>query len=135
MISGIDHVALITANMKATVHFYRDLLGLPLILKASSPNIKHYNFRCGENVVAFFQYLDKEPAPHPPRPHTPGPHAPHGADHLALRIENESDFNQMVNRLEDAAIELRGPIDHGTAMSVYFLDNNGIALELTVPKG
>ena len=38
-------------------------------------------------------------------------------------------------RLEEAGLEVVGPIDHGIFDSIYFFDPNGHRLELTVNKG
>ena len=55
---GINHLALVTGDMDATVTFYRDILGMPLVgaLGIEHPPMRHYFFEVGPgNTIAFFE--------------------------------------------------------------------------------
>ncbi|HVA44062.1 MAG TPA: VOC family protein, partial [Acidimicrobiales bacterium] len=54
---GINHLALVTPDMDATVRFYHGVLGARLVADLAGPSFRHYFFEFGEaNTVAFFEY-------------------------------------------------------------------------------
>ena len=57
--SGINHLALITNDMDATVRFYHGVLGARLAATVGTPEFRHYFFDFGPHcTVAFFEYAD-----------------------------------------------------------------------------
>ena len=58
---GINHLALVTADMDATVRFYVGVLGARLVATIGTPHFRHYFFEFGTgNTVAFFEYAGVE---------------------------------------------------------------------------
>ena len=58
---GINHLALVTSDMDATVRFYHGVLGARLVTTIGTPTFRHYFFEFGaQNTVAFFEYADVE---------------------------------------------------------------------------
>src|SRR5215213_9363658 len=56
---GINHLALVTTDMDATVRFYHGVLGAELVATIGTPSFRHYFFSFGEQcTVAFFEYAD-----------------------------------------------------------------------------
>ena len=56
---GINHLALITTDMDATVRFYHGVLGAPLVATLAASEFRHYFFEFGPQcTVAFFEYFD-----------------------------------------------------------------------------
>ena len=54
---GINHLALVTNDMDATVRFYHGTLGARLVATIGTPDFRHYFFEFGpQNTVAFFEY-------------------------------------------------------------------------------
>src|SRR5947209_20558342 len=54
---GVNHLALITNDMDATVRFYDGVLGMRLVAHLGNEHFRHYFFECGpENTIAFFEY-------------------------------------------------------------------------------
>ena len=128
--TGVNHLAFITRDLQATIRFYRDLLGLPLVIAMGERSSKHYFFQLTEHdVVAFFAWEEATPIA-PKRPGVPTS-SPRGFDHLALGVRSKADLLVLTDRLEAAGIPFEGPIDHGLGWSVYFKDPNNIDLELT----
>lgn len=132
---GVDHLALVTADMAATVAFYTLVLGLPLVHARRVPfaadrgqppydNLRHYFFDMGnDTLLAFFEYPTDAPAGNRD--------ALGGMQHLAFHA-NRSTFKDMMSRLEAHAVEYAGPIFLGDRFtSIYFYDPNGIRLEIT----
>jgi catechol 2,3-dioxygenase-like lactoylglutathione lyase family enzyme len=128
MFTGIHHLALITADLDGTVRFYRDLLGCPLVLAAAEDGFKHYGFQLTPvDNIAFFAYDDAQPT-RSKRAGVPASDG-RGLDHVALGVEEEAELLALRSRLIEAGVEVSGPTEHFGHHSIYFHDNNGIALE------
>jgi catechol 2,3-dioxygenase-like lactoylglutathione lyase family enzyme len=127
--SGINHLALITADMDATVRFYHGVLGARLAATVGTPEFRHYFFEFGPGcTVAFFEYANVTLEPFAKPAGVPDPRATQ-FDHLALNLPDENALHDLRRRLTDAGCEVTDIIDHGSVRSVYFTDPNGIALE------
>jgi catechol 2,3-dioxygenase-like lactoylglutathione lyase family enzyme len=126
---GINHLALITTDMDATVRFYHGVLGARLVSTIATPDFRHYFFEFGPHcTVAFFEYTHTTTEPFVKHAGVPDPRAPH-FDHLALNLPNERALHQLRQRLTSANWDVTDIVDHGSVRSVYFTDPNGIALE------
>ena len=135
-IRALHHTAFRCFDAEQTRAFYEDVLGLPLaaaLVIDEAPGTgrpfkyMHLFFRMADdNFVAFFDLPD-DPKPDHYK-------AIHGFDlHFAFRVEGEAEMMAYKRRLEDAAVDVRGPIDHHFVRSIYFLDPNGIQVEVTTP--
>ena len=125
--AGVNHLALVTPDMDATVRFYAGVLGMPLVTTLMAGPMRHYFFEIApQNTVAFFEIPDAEtfqkgsgsPAPHPVQ-----------LDHISFNVPDEEALETLSNRLTTAGSEVTEVVDHGVLRSVYFTDPNGIALE------
>ncbi|MDH4248667.1 MAG: VOC family protein [Deltaproteobacteria bacterium] len=129
MFTGVHHLAFITHDLEATIRFYRDLLGFPLVAGMGSPSFKHYFFKVTEkDQIAFFAYDQAQPMEK--KFHGVPTDLPLGFDHVAIGVESKSDLFNMKDRLEAGGITVMGPVDHGIGWSIYFFDPSGIPLEL-----
>jgi catechol 2,3-dioxygenase-like lactoylglutathione lyase family enzyme len=126
---GINHLALITTDMDATVRFYHGVLGARLVAHLGNEHFRHYFFEFGpEQTVAFFEYQGvslrklEKPAG-----------VPHELaiqfDHLSFNVPDEEALHGLRDRLKAAGCEVTDVVDHGFIHSIYFTDPNGIALE------
>ena len=124
---GVNHLALVTPDMDATVRFYAGVLGMPLVMTLMAGPMRHYFFEISpHNTVAFFEIADAEtfdkgagsPAPYPVQ-----------FDHLSFDVPDETALETLRSRLIAAGSEVTEIVDHGTMKSVYLTDPNGIALE------
>jgi catechol 2,3-dioxygenase-like lactoylglutathione lyase family enzyme len=126
---GINHLALITADMDATVRFYHGTLGARLVATIGTDTFRHYFFDFGPNcTVAFFEYIGSPAQPFAKPAGVPDSRAPQ-FDHLSLNLPDEESLNRLQRRLKAADCEVTDIVDHGFIRSVYFSDPNGIALE------
>ncbi len=126
---GINHLALVTADMDATVRFYHGTLGARLVATIGTESFRHYFFGFGSQcTVAFFEHEGVELEPFAKAAGIPHPRAPH-FDHLALNVPDEEALLDLRRRLKHADCEVTDVIDHGIVRSIYFSDPNGIALE------
>jgi catechol 2,3-dioxygenase-like lactoylglutathione lyase family enzyme len=125
---GVHHLALVTADLDATVRFYCGLLGMRLLLTRRAPNGDPHLFidAGGGATLHFWQTADAEifrrPLGH--RGYVPG-----AMQHLSLRLPDEAAVRQLRARLEGAGIEVSDIIDQRPVRLFFFLDNNGIPLE------
>jgi catechol 2,3-dioxygenase-like lactoylglutathione lyase family enzyme len=125
--SGINHLALITADMDATVRFYHGVLGARLAATVGTPEFRHYFFEFGPHcTVAFFEYADLSIEPFSKPAGVPDPRATQ-FDHLALNLPDESALHGLRRRLAEADCEVTDIVEHNSVHSVYFTDPNGIA--------
>ena len=86
---GINHLALVTGDMDATVRFYHGVLGARLVATIGTPDFRHYFFDFGDqNTVAFFEYRDKQVASFTKPAGIPDPRAPQ-FDHLSFNLPDE----------------------------------------------
>jgi catechol 2,3-dioxygenase-like lactoylglutathione lyase family enzyme len=127
---GINHLALITNDMDATVRFYHGVLGARLVADLASPgHFRHYFFELGpENTVAFFEYTNHPVEAYAKPAGVPDPRAIQ-FDHVSFNLPDETALLALRSRLKAAGSEVTDVVDHGFMRSVYFTDPNGIALE------
>ena len=136
---GVHHLALCTDDMKATVDFYVDVLGMPLVHAMKVPPglgtgtqnrgnppyeaIRHYFFDMGnDSLVAFFE-IPKGAEPRGNR------NAIGAMQHCAFVVTPQR-FRDIEERVRRAGVEYIGPIPQLPGLvGIYFIDPNGIRLE------
>jgi catechol 2,3-dioxygenase-like lactoylglutathione lyase family enzyme len=135
----VHHLALNTEDMKTTLDFYVNVVGMPLAHAMKVPaglgtgpgnrgnppyeEIRHYFFDMGnDSLLAFFE-IPKGAEPRAKRD------AIGGMQHVAFAVTPRQ-FEALQGRLRAAGVPADGPIDILPGLvSVYFYDPNGIRLE------
>jgi catechol 2,3-dioxygenase-like lactoylglutathione lyase family enzyme len=135
----VHHLALNTEDMKATLDFYVNVVGMPLVHAMKVPpglgtgpgnrgnppyeEIRHYFFDMGnDSLLAFFEI----PPGKEPRAKRDGIG---GMQHVAFAV-TPVQFAALQKRLRRAGVAIDGPLDVLPGLkSVYFFDPNGIRLE------
>ncbi|HEX6394613.1 MAG TPA: VOC family protein [Acidimicrobiales bacterium] len=126
---GINHLALITTDMDATVRFYHGVLGARLVAHLGTPAFRHYFFEMGtQNTIAFFEYNNVELTPFAKPAGVPDKRAVQ-FDHVSFNLPDEQALLSLRSRLKAAGCEVTDVVDHSMIRSIYFTDPNGIALE------
>jgi catechol 2,3-dioxygenase-like lactoylglutathione lyase family enzyme len=126
---GINHLALVTNDMDATVRFYHGVLGARLVADLAAPGFRHYFFEIGpQNTIAFFEYTGHPVEEFAKPAGMPDPRAIQ-FDHVSFNLPDEAALSALQRRLKAAGSEVTDIVDHGFIHSVYFTDPNGIALE------
>lgn len=150
-IRGVNHLALVCKDMARTVHFYRDILGMPLTKTIDLPGDmgQHFFFDIGNgDSLAFFWFPEAKEA-------VPGVSAPvnlpgqgslasaHGSmNHIAFDVAPEK-FDEYYERLKAKGIAVSAISNHDNSprqisptvtddvfvRSVYFFDPDGALLE------
>ncbi|MFN2517606.1 MAG: VOC family protein [Jatrophihabitantaceae bacterium] len=121
---GVHHAAFICQDVEATIRFYQEFLGFPLVELVENRDYagsSHFFFDIGNsNLLGFFDFPGHR---HPPFTETVG-----ALQHLALSVSREH-FDAAKAKLDEAGIDYLGP-DRGAHDSLYFRDPNGLGLEL-----
>jgi catechol 2,3-dioxygenase-like lactoylglutathione lyase family enzyme len=126
---GVNHLALVTADMDATVRFWHGVIGARLVATIATDTFRHYFFEVGAgSTIAFFEYRD-QPLDRYAKPAGVPDRRASQFDHLSLDLADEDALLRLRNRLEDHGSEVTEVVDHSVMRSIYFTDPNGIALE------
>lgn len=147
LVSGVDHAAYPTFDPAATVRFYRDVLGFPVVHSICAagwggeghPDFIHFFFDigCGDRL-AFFYYFG---LPKPDFAQGVGDaHArfPDGTPswfvrsrHVALHVNSSEHLMEYRRRLDSSEWQVEMQIQHEVIESIYTHDPNGYLVEIT----
>jgi len=122
---GVDHLALISSNLDATIEFYTEVIGMQLtriVQNRDEPTSTHIFLDMGGgNQLAFFDFPE-----HGPSRTVRGVGSMH---HVALKGE-PAQMRAIIATLDDRHIpySLHGSAESG---SVYIRDPDGILIEVT----
>jgi catechol 2,3-dioxygenase-like lactoylglutathione lyase family enzyme len=129
--TGVNHLAMVTGDMDATIRFWRDLLGMRLVAGLGKPGFRHYFFQLSEtDLVAFFEWPEIQPMPE--KDHGEPVVGPFIFDHVAFGVETEEELWELKDKLEAGGFDVSDVIDHGFIHSIYSFDPNGIPIEFSV---
>ena len=148
-VRGVDHVAFPTFEPAATVRFYRDVLGFPVVHSVCAagwgpedhPDFIHFFFDIGNgDRIAFFYYFGTDRSVAGPAGATGDDYARFGADvpeffvnsrHLAIHVDGEEDLLEYRRRLDASEWPVFMQVRHETIESIYTHDPNGYMFEIT----
>jgi len=128
--TGTDHVTIWGSNAENVLSFYRDLLGMRLVLRQPNlddPSQTHLFLDTGDGrILTFFVNDDRPSHSGPQRVGTGAVH------HIAFRVAPER-FAEVGEALEEDG---RGHslFDRGIFLSFYTRDNDGLVVEITTDK-
>jgi catechol 2,3-dioxygenase-like lactoylglutathione lyase family enzyme len=127
--TGTDHVTIWGSNAADTIGFYRDLLGMALVLRQPNlddPDQTHLFFDTGDGRILTVFVSDERPSARGVRPGTGGVH------HLCFSIDPER-YRDVMAALDEAG-KGYNVFDRGIFHSLYTRDNNGLVIELSADK-
>jgi catechol 2,3-dioxygenase-like lactoylglutathione lyase family enzyme len=129
--SAILESALYVTDLHTAETFYREVLGLPVIVRVDG---RHVFFRCGAGVLLLF---NAEATTIPPPPDAKLPVPPHGTvgkGHLCFAATAD-EIENWKRRLEDKGIAVEADFEWPNGgRSIYFRDPSGNSLEFAEPK-
>jgi catechol 2,3-dioxygenase-like lactoylglutathione lyase family enzyme len=115
--------------MDATVRFWHGVLDARLVTTIGTPAFRHYFFEVAPgNTVAFFEFTGQPLDSFAKPAGVPYPRAAQ-FDHLSMQLPDEDALLRLRDRLKSHGCEVTDVVDHDFLRSIYFTDNNGIALE------
>jgi catechol 2,3-dioxygenase-like lactoylglutathione lyase family enzyme len=136
--SGVHHLAISTADMKAQLTFFCDVLGAEL--KAlywmhGVPGAQHGFVKLDDSsYVAFVQMAAIAEIPteigvtHAGS--GAGTSAPGTMQHVAFNVDTLDDLLALRDRIRSRGINVFGPLDHGMCQSIYFAGPEHLSLEI-----
>ena len=130
---GFHHVAFACRDIQATVKFYEELMGFPLIHTelAGTPDayMRHIFFDLGDgSSLAFFDLHGLgEPAEIRTDIST-GMGLPVWVNHVAFAAD-QARYDSVKQKMDEAKVEPIMEVDHDWCHSVYYPDPNGIMVE------
>lgn len=136
-VRGVDHAAFPTFDPKATIRFYRDILGFPVVHATCAlgwgpddhPDFIHFFFDIGNgDRLAFFYYFGIEPYED-----TNISPLLKQARHLAIHVDTEEDQREYRRRLDTSDYPCELQVRHETVESIYVHDPNGYLIEFARP--
>ena len=125
-----DHLALPVYDAARTLHFYTEVLQLPLVDALSGddwggkPWLMMFFGTGGGQLLALSALAGTQP----PRPDG----LPADVRHYAFSVSSGAEQEQWKERLRRHGVAFSEE-DHGKQHSIYFSDPNGIVLEVTTP--
>ncbi len=131
----IHHVAYATRDVDATTHFYEHLMGFPLVhteirrSATAGSDTSSTTSATAERCIAFFQFHEVGEQPGWTTDVSNGVGLPFWVNHCAFRATAEQQ-EAVRARMTAEGIEPAMEQDHGWCHSLYYLDPNGIMVEL-----
>lgn len=145
---GFHHVAVVTSDLDATIHFYENVLGMQkgMVYPATLQRGRHCFVKPGDTKswgIHFFEYADAQLFQSADalkrlaedRESTElFRFIPGALQHIAFALPSEQDGMALRNKLHNHGIVMTDIYDQGSIRNFIFIDNNGVQLEAAWPK-
>ena len=144
MFTGIHHTSFTVSNIDRSIAFYRDILGMELILDSKAAGLTFKGpvsdavtgcpgteqriafLTIGEDRLELVEFTPTGKAQTDNKP------SDTGSAHLCFRTDN---MDEVYRKLVANNVRLHcAPQDNGPAIVIYFRDPDGCVLEATQPK-
>jgi catechol 2,3-dioxygenase-like lactoylglutathione lyase family enzyme len=128
LLAGVNHIAVLTADLERFVEFYTDVFGLDVVFEETTPAFRHAILRTGPT-----SWL--HPAELPDNAHGTASATMFDRghlDHLALTASSPEAFGAIRDRLVARGATAGTVEDLGAFHSVWFDDPDGMRVELVV---
>ncbi len=122
-VSGLDHVAISVRDLKASLKFYTEVLGLRVTEREYSKPGLEYFLDCGASLIGLIQGDPKG------EKHLFSDGGM-GANHVSFRAETQ-DFDRIVEEVKARGITVTFFKKREKSWSLYFWDPDGNKLEIT----
>ena len=130
---GVHHLALVTPDLEATLHFYRDLLGLRLVarLPPGEGHGRHAILSVGGPGLGlhFFEEASAQIFTSPEALSRLN-WIPGALQHVALALPDEEAGQALLARLQRLGIQTTEIMDQALTRNFLLLDNIGLLLEV-----
>ena len=137
-INGVHHLAVSTADIKAQIEFFTDVLGAELVAlfwMHGVPGGWHGFCRLNDHCSVAFVQLPANADIEAEQGVThagngAGASAPGTMQHVAFRVDSLDELLAMRDRIRSRGVNVMGHIDHGMCQSIYFAGPEGLTLEV-----
>ncbi|BAY09848.1 VOC family protein [Calothrix sp. NIES-2098] len=126
LVSGIHHVAVITADLDRFIEFYTDVFEMPVIFEETTPAFRHVLLLAGKSSVVHAAEM-------PDNVHSsglPDMFRRGHIDHLALNVPTASAFQIIRRKLIDRGVTDGAIADLGPVLNLAFSDPDGMHIEV-----
>jgi len=128
--NGVNHLAMVTRDMDSTIRYWRDLLGMRLVVGLGRKGYRHYFFEISKtDLIAFFEWPDVERIEL--KDHGVPVKGPVAFDHISIGVNDLDDLLEIKNNLTATEFWVSEIIDHGFIYSIYSFDPNHIPVEFS----
>jgi catechol 2,3-dioxygenase-like lactoylglutathione lyase family enzyme len=128
MLTGVNHVAVMTEDLDRFISFYREVFELEVVFEETTPAFRHAILRTGPDSWIH----PAEVADNPHRTGLPEFFQRGHLDHVALSATSKQTFELLRGRLIDRGATSGAVDDLGAFHSLWFEDPDGMRVELTV---
>ena len=141
-VNGVHHLAIMTADVKAQIEFFSDVLGMKLKALYWMHNVDGYfhafmelNPSCCVAFVAAPAVQDiliefgVSHAGNPVKPCAAG-----AMQHVAFNVDTDAALLAMRDRIRSRGVRVMGPLDHGFCKSIYFGGPENLVLEVSTSE-
>ena len=135
---GIHHIAIMAADIKSHIEFFSDVLGCELVALFDMHGVPGgLHAFMNMNDHSYFSVVQLPDVGNIPIElgvtHSgtgAGPSAAGTMQHLAFRVDSETDLIAMRDRIRTKGVNVIGPFDHGMCKSIYFGGPDQMTLEV-----
>lgn len=135
---GVHHLAISTADIKAQIEFFNDVLGLELVALYWMHGVDgawHGFMKLNDSSSLAFVQMDAigdiEPIAGVTHAGNGGGTSAGGTmQHVAFDVADHDALLAMRDRIRSRGVNVMGPIHHGMCDSIYFAGPEGLTLEL-----
>jgi catechol 2,3-dioxygenase-like lactoylglutathione lyase family enzyme len=136
--TGVHHIAVMSADIKAHIEFFSDVLGCRLVglfdmhgVPGAFHAFMHLDDHCSFSIVQMAQAAEVPIELGKTHAGTgAGVCAPGAMQHLAFKVDSHDDLLAMRDRIRSRGVPVFGPIDHGLCHSIYFAGPDRMTLEV-----
>ncbi|MGA9275951.1 VOC family protein [Ilumatobacter sp.] len=140
--NGIHHLAVATADIKAQIDFFNDVLGCELVALYWMHGVEgawHGFLKLSDTCsIAFVQTPDiagiERTIGVTHAGSGAGPCAGGAMQHVAFNVDTLDDLLAMRDRIRSRGITVFGPLDHGMCHSIYFAGPEDLSLEVATSE-
>ena len=141
-VTGIHHLAVMSADIKQHIAFFSDVLGCKLSALFDMHGVPgglhafmHLSDHCYFSIVQMPQVADIPIELGVTHSGTgAAPSAPGTMQHLALKVDTPAELLAMRDRIRSRGVNVIGPIDHGLCQSIYFGGPDQMTLEVATSQ-
>lgn len=113
------HATLEVSSLENSVRFYRDIIGLDLLVHAPRRGYALLGGTCGERNIALVQNGDGQPA---------------SMHHFGVELASEAELEASVDALRSRGLAAEREVKHPLRRAVYVADPDGLRVQLFVDR-
>jgi catechol 2,3-dioxygenase-like lactoylglutathione lyase family enzyme len=126
LVNGINHVAVVTADLDRFCAFYVEVVGAAVVFEETTPAFRHAILSVGGDGVLH----PIEVAGNPHGQASPAPLDRGHLDHFALNVPSHAAFEQLRGRVLGRGVSDGVVTDLGPKLSFWFTDPDGTHVEV-----